>query len=99
MTVGFRAWESVRHSDDTMNKADGMMEKKSCSNCRLKSKRSRSIWNKSPSLFVKAILTLGDLGGRGGSACKLKWPRRSVATQEKHLKARNGLGSGKACAY
>jgi hypothetical protein len=36
--MGFRAWESVRQSDVTINTTDGMMEKKSCSNWTLKSK-------------------------------------------------------------
>lgn len=55
-TVGFLAWESVRHSDVTMNKADGMMEKNSCSNWTLKSKYCWFSWSKLSSPVENGIL-------------------------------------------
>jgi hypothetical protein len=55
-TVGFRAWETVRHNDVTMNKTDGIIEKNSCSNCTLKSKSPWFIWSKLPSPVVNGIL-------------------------------------------
>lgn len=42
--------------DVTINKTDGMMEKKSCSNCMLRSKLPWSSWSKSPSPVVNEIL-------------------------------------------
>lgn len=57
-TVGFRACETVRHSDVAINKTDGIMEKKTCSNCTLKSKLSWSSWNNPPSPVEKGILGL-----------------------------------------
>lgn len=56
-TVGFRAWETVRHSDVAMNNTDGMMEKNSCSNWTLKSKLSWFSWNNPPSPAEKGILS------------------------------------------
>lgn len=39
-TLGFRAWEKMRHSEVTMNKTDATMEKNNCSNCMLRLKPS-----------------------------------------------------------
>ena len=55
-TVGFRAWENVCHTDVTMNKADGMMEKNSCSKGTLKSNCSRLSFNNASPPTVKGIL-------------------------------------------
>lgn len=54
--VGFRAWETVRHNDVTMNKMDGIIEKNSCSNCMLKSKSPSFIWSKLPSPVENGIV-------------------------------------------
>lgn len=56
-TIGFRDWDNVLHSDVTMNKADGMIEKKSCSNCMLKSNPRALSWNKSSSPVVKGMMS------------------------------------------
>lgn len=55
-TVGFRACETVRHSDVAINNTDGIMEKKSCSNCTLKSKLSWLSCSSPPSPVEKGIL-------------------------------------------
>lgn len=55
-TAGFLIRKSVWHNDETINKTDGMMEKNSCSNCMLKSNRSRFSWNRSCSPVEKDIL-------------------------------------------
>ena len=55
-TVGFRAWEIVCHTDVRMNKADGMMEKNSCSKGTLKSNCSRLSFNNASPPIVKGIL-------------------------------------------
>lgn len=54
-TGGFRIWDSIRHDDAATKKADGMMEKNSCSNFMLKSKSSRLGSSRLPSPDMNTI--------------------------------------------
>ena len=54
-TVGFRAWETVRHNDVRIKKADGMIEKNNCSNGMLKSNASEFSWSKPPAPEAKGM--------------------------------------------
>jgi hypothetical protein len=65
-TVGFRACTSVRHNEDTMNRAEGIMVKNNCSNSMLKSNCLEFSWNKSSLPVVKGILIVY---ARGNGDC------------------------------
>lgn len=73
-TAGLRACDAVRHSDVAMNRTDGMMEKKSCSNCTPKSKSAWSSCSRFSSPVEKGILLMIQVV----SKTALKWEWRTM---------------------